>query len=238
MKANLTKATFVVAAVIMFAQSACAQEFKDRFFYNNGFSIYTEAFFGRKFVSSVEAVTDINGVPTGAYTYTQQSVSGFSIFTYTANFRYNVSEPDNNTSFAVNVPVGLGLMASDYGFGSINLPVFLSWNTGNVSTYSADKNNGFTVGLGFEYYNMALFSSKNSAYDIGGNIVTTKIPGTSWVEPCLNVGFRYWNSKNVAREFNLKFGYGPSTSETIGNQTVDDGHAITVKLTWYWFSKY
>jgi hypothetical protein len=221
----------IVLCTILITMGANAQEFKDKFFFSNGFSIATETFFGRKILPPESYDPNSQGSYYNDDDY-DLSVVGISYFTYTANFRYNLKEFNNNSSISLNVPVGLGLMFSEYGFGSINFPVFFSINTGNISTYSADKDKGFTFGVGFEYYNMALF--KNPDY----KDYSSALDGASWVEPAVNIGYRYWNKRNVAREFNLKLGFGPSISETINGVKYDYGSPLVIKLTWFIYGKY
>ena len=223
MKSKFTQRLLILITVLLFGSKVHAQsEFKDRFFFSNGFSIFTEAFFGK-------TIVPVNNDPYALYYYPIKA-NGLSYFTYTPNFRYNLSEFDDNSSLSINVPIGIGLMTSEFGFGDLNFPIFISYNVGNVSTYKSDKNKGFTIGIGFEYYNMALFKNSNYADGV--------LEGSSWVEPCVNIGYRYWNSKNLAKEFNLKLGFGPGSSTTIGGITYDEGSPLVVKLTWFRYLKY
>lgn len=226
MNTKLTKSLAIIITALMLGSSQVqAQEFKDKFFFAHGFSIFTEAFFGRKIVYPILDPIYFNEQPS-------TPIPGWSYFTYTPNFRYNLTEFDDNSSLSVNVPVGLGLMVSEYGFGSINFPVYLAYNVGNISTYKSDKNKGFTIGLGFEYYNMALFKN-NDFLGADANL------HSSWVEPCVNIGYRYWNSKNLAKEFNLKLGFGPSNTTTVSGVTAyEETSTVVVKLTWFRYLSY
>ena len=216
---NIKKSVLLIVVVVVSGfKGASAQEFKDKFFFSNGFSIYTDLVFG---------LEPVEGSGAG----------GISIFTYTPNFRYNLTEFDDNSSLSLNVPIGIGLMTSEFGFGSINVPLYIAYNSGNISTYSADKNKGFTIGIGIEYYNMAVFL--DDKYDSGDAISDA----ASWIGPCANIGYRYWNKKNIAREFNLKVGFGPSTTYEYtdfngANREYEIGSATSVKFTWFRYLNY
>lgn len=232
MKLIYTKSIILLSLFSVFQINTANAQFKDKFFISHGFSIYTDWVFGQKIASP--------NLYAGQGLYYDDLVlkaTGASIFTYTPNFRYNLTEFDNNSSLSLNVPLGLGLMVSEFGFGSVEIPLFIAYNVGNISTYSADKNHGFTVGVGFEYFNMAVF--KNSDYDL----YPGALDGSSWVSPCVNIGYRYWNSKNIAREINFKLGFGSSSSTSITDingtvYKVDQGSPLSVKLSWSRYMNY
>lgn len=150
--------------------------------------------------------------------------------------RYNLSESNNNKSIGISgIPtIGLGggiTGGSSYGSGylSFNLPVVLEYATGNISTYTSDKDAGFVVGVGVEVIKAPLLVSSGSTYtDYYGNTVSTvtyPVPPSFWVEPCIELGYRHWNSNNKAKELNLIVGFGT-------------GGSFSFRLSWFKYIGY
>ncbi|MEP7128012.1 MAG: hypothetical protein ABI729_04050, partial [Chitinophagales bacterium] len=126
-----------------------AQDFKDRFFHNIGYTVLLDAF-GLPSFSDVDV--NVNTV---------DKVTGFALFTYIYEPRLNIFELNENTSIDIHAIPALGLTYSTNNntsyIGSFSLPVLAGINFGNVSTYTTRKNVGFGMGIGVEYFNGGLF---------------------------------------------------------------------------------
>jgi len=171
------------------------------------------------------AYSQISNYPAAGYTYEQNTVQAPGHFTWDEfvfiyKVRYNLKEYDANHSLSLSVLPAIGAGESfQGGLGSFNIPLMIEYNSGNVATYTSDQDKGIVLGVGIEYTNaplLALYAI--TAYDANGNIVTIS-QHTGWVEPVAEFGYRYWNKRNKAKEFNIKFGYG-------GNG------AFTARLSW------
>jgi hypothetical protein len=141
----------------------------------------------------------------------------YDFVAFVFDVRYNLTEFNNNSSLsAAAVPdIGLGIgggtsgeFANALGILSFNLPVMVEYNIGNVSTYTADQDKGFVIGVGFEVTAAPLIPIVHVAYTDVDNNTQTMAPANVWAEPCFELGYRHWNKNNKAKEINLKVGVG------------------------------
>jgi hypothetical protein len=155
-------------------------------------------------------------------------------------------------SLSASIPISIGLATSSgsssvsgssynstgagsIGFGSFNIPLFVEWNIGNGATYSSDKDHGFVAGLGVEYVKNPIIGGASLEDD---NKVKIEVP-TSWIQPVAEVGYRYWNKNNKAREINLKYGSGFTDSSLPAEFTSDKiTSSKTIKLTFLYLIGY
>jgi len=138
-------------------------------------------------------------------------------------FRYNIVELNKDQSlslsalpaFGLGVSFGTTINTDEVAFCSFDLPLILDYNIGNVSTYNTEKENGFVIGAGVEYTKAPLIGGAIPGpwYDKNGNEFIPN-PMTSWVEPVVELGYRYWNKNNKAVGYNLKIGFGNSGAFT------------------------
>ncbi len=134
----------------------------------------------------------------------------FNIFSFGIELRYNFKEFDENTSLSISTPISIGISnsipaAGDDelvvrgvpGFGSIQVPLLIKINTGNGSTYTTQKDYGFSAGAGFELNKIGLISSESTANNYN----------KAFVYPCVSGGFTFMRG-NSPMEINLKFAFG------------------------------
>jgi hypothetical protein len=178
------------------------------------------------------ALLGFSNSPTSTFT---TYVSGSPYATYSTNFftldmcsllfrfRYNIVELSKDQAlslsglpaFGLGISFGTTVNSDEVAFCSFDLPLILDYNIGNVSTYNTEKENGFVIGAGVEYTKAPFFGGAIPGpwYDKNGNefMVT---PVTSWIEPVVELEYRYWNKNNKAVGFNLKMGFGNSGAFT------------------------
>jgi len=158
--------------------------------------------------------TNVYNSSTGVYDYTTINQSGtvrfdeFDYLTFVFRARYNIIEFSKNVSLSVSVlpAIGLGVPANGDGALSLNIPLIIGCNIGNVATYTADMEKGLVVGVGVEYTKAPLIGGKIIISNSNGNETTVTVP-TGWVEPVVELGRRFWNKNNKANELGVKFGY-------------------------------
>ena len=80
-------------------------------------------------------------------------------------------------------------------------------NFGNVATYETEKNVGFGIALGYEYFNGGLIR-------IGEASGVSK-PKRSVFEPVVELNLRYWSKANFAKEISLLAGFGSKNAADI-----------------------
>ena len=196
-----------------------AQSLKDRIIIGHGFSVYTDFFDGpdgiRKYEYSGEELQ----------TNVSKTVIGASIVTYTLNSRFILAEISKNNSVSLDLPVSLGLSFYGDGVGSLMVPAMISFNHGNVSGYSSDKDKGVVIGVGAQYVKGALAGLSSELK-------------SSWIEPCMNIGYRYWNKRNKAKELNLKIGYNPGSTFTDTQGITGNTGSFSIKLAFIIYPKY
>ncbi|HXP53199.1 MAG TPA: hypothetical protein VN922_24865 [Bacteroidia bacterium] len=226
MKLKTTRVLFCLLTAGILTTNVDAQSSSSSAGANNS-KLFTEWGFSPLLGFAEGPLTNINSYEynysTGSYVETTSIAryTTFVDFTLLFRVRYNITEMNNNMSLSVSVFPGLGLSASTSTFNGdnssasggtgalfLNIPVFIDLNIGNVATYSSDQDKGFVVGLGIEYTKAPLLATNPTGYidargDTGPLVITS-----GWIEPVIELGYRYWNKKNKAKEFNLKFGYG------------------------------
>jgi len=193
-----------VLCVLFFTGHSGAQETKDRTFSSLGFSPYTDVMVSPSKTYTVDAGT------TNEATYSGQYI-GVSLFTFIYNYRYNLSEPSDNSAFTASAIPALGVFFGDNGgkndgFGSFNLPLMLGYEFGAGSTYNSISNAGGFIRLGLEWTLAPMIGIDNND---GADIPN------SWVEPVAQAGVRYWNKKNKLREIHVKYGMGAAAESDI-----------------------
>jgi len=180
----------------------------------------------------------------------------------TYSFRYNIVEMNNNMSVSIAAAPNIGLsvgwvtdgLSTAYsnnadapqtpGFISLSLPFFAEFNYGNVSTFNADKESGFVFGVGYELVKSPLILPTlpvPSSYQTNGYANPSQTPintNSFWTEPAFELGYRYWNKNNKAREINLKYGTGTSTTFVDQNGDSKTIHPWTIKLTFLIYLNY
>lgn len=164
----------------------------------------------------------------GVYETKYNQNIGYTLFTYMYRFRYNVYEPSDNFAISLGITPAIGMTISTGGFANVNIPIIGEAEFGAGSTYSSSSNIGGFFGFGFEYTKMPLLSIESPSPSSG---VPEAV--SSWIEPVLTTGIRYWNSSNKMKEVNFKFGFRKS-------HPISDyfDRAISIRLAWIRFLNY
>jgi opacity protein-like surface antigen len=167
-------------------------------------------------------------------------------------YHYTLKQINKKSSFSVHAFPSVGLMvasasvsegnnlavrSNNGGLGGIQIPIFVNYNSGIGASFKSKEDFGYTIGLGLEYIKMAIISldngNNNSNYRYSSYKKTTNI-----VQPAMNIGYRYLNSNDNLREWNLKFGYLPKkTADAFGNNYTTFNNTpswwLRLSLTYY-----
>lgn len=128
---------------------------------------------------------------------------GFSFLYIGWNSHFLLKQFGKEKSISLNFYPTIGLGAIENRFLNVSLPLMLCLNKGNVSTYSSKKDGGITFGLGAEFIRAGLFKVvENEQTELNG--FRSKI--LNIVQPCANIGLRYFTHADHAQEINVKFG--------------------------------
>ncbi len=161
---------------------------------------------------------------------------------YTA--RFNALEPSDNFGIGINASPSLGLSYGTAGFGSINIPAYISLNFGAGSTYSTASNIGGYVGFGYEFTKIGLLGGgEDSELSIvSTGTVKVEDPKTSWAEPMAIAGIRWWTKKDRLMELSIKYGFGSSPDLDLPAGTTlqggNGGKPGTFQIAWGMFLGY
>ncbi|HMG15320.1 MAG TPA: hypothetical protein VK590_07745 [Saprospiraceae bacterium] len=235
-------------------QSSFGQGMKDRLFIALGWTAFLE-YAELPSSNSLRSVNNVNNGGVLEANYSSLTNSYLTLFTYAAKFRYNLIDLNENASlsFHIQPALGLGFIGNDLadgGWGSLSIPFMLGYNIGNVSTYNANKNKGFGIAVGVEYFSGALLKSSKTLEeitytDIQGNqqIVSQDNTGnlSTLFAPAFEISYRYWTKANKAHEFSLLVSLGSKGSlktDSKYGSIVQDGSASSpfhIRLLW---SKY
>lgn len=246
---NNSKICFLALILLINYNNTFAQSVKDRFFIALGWTViadYAVLPTSNKLINVSN--NSLNQLEGGYLAVNQYAVS---LGTYAAKFRFNVIDFNDNSSLSMHVQPALGLcLGSGENIGSLSIPLMLSFNTGNISTYKTSKNSGFGIGIGLEYFNGGLIKNIEKAedliyYDQLGNsqIIQDdyKPDFTNLFAPAFELSYRFWNKSNSAKEISFMVGLGSKKElETAGTfQTVtQSGDAKTPMHFRLLFSKY
>ena len=125
------------------------------------------------------------------YTGIVQSTYGFSFYTASGQFKYNVYEFNSELALSIGASPAFGFfiwngdeLASTEGFGVLRVPLFVQLDIGNLSTFESTRSSGFGIGAGYQYENYLGLMS-------GGGAFT-------------RIAYRYFNRNNKAKEISLK----------------------------------
>lgn len=104
---------------------------------------------------------------------------------------------------------------TSYGF---QIPIYVNYNIGHMATKNAVGDRGFGIGLGVELnsFRYAANDPTNSSFRNYDRRLIESNTGF-WMQPMLNLGYRYWRNDNLARELNLQFGFGYIDRLSTGN---------------------
>lgn len=227
--------TICIASIFLFsANQSFSQGFKDKYFWGLGFSVYTDFIITP---SDYEITKGNNSYNTYIDTSIVSASASISLFTFTFVNRITLKEISDNSSIGLDFPVSLGLHFGGEHSIAAQLPLMLSYNFGNVSTYAADKNKGIGIGLGVE---LTKFLLNGDLGDDGSQEYIRQTP-SFFAVPAASIAYRYWNKRNKARELNLKIGYLPGSPKTINinsqDEIINTGY-LSLKLSFIIYPKY
>lgn len=133
----------------------------------------------------------------------------FNIISLGAEPRYNLKEFDENSSLSISAPISFGIgnsmsAANDdlivrgvNGFGSIQIPLLIKLNFGNGSTYTTQKDFGFSAGAGIEMNKLGLINLTANAKEYN----------KAFLLPSLSAGVTFMRG-NSPMEVNFKYSFG------------------------------
>ncbi len=162
-----------------------------------------------------------------------------SILYFGWNSHFILKEISNEKSLSINFYPTVGLGGTVNKFLNLTFPLMLCYNAGNVSTYSSKKSTGFTFGLGAEFIKAGIITTKDeSEYSEIG--FASKV--TSILEPCANIGLRYFTSGGHAQELNIKFGMrSDKVYDKLNKMPVDEKKTYTdfwFRFSWVHYIRY
>lgn len=233
----MNKKLILLSLIVFSTISVFSQDSK--IYHSFKYGMFTEYYISPTGVESVYVTSEYNS-STGNYEdvveYEYGQRTAYSIINFVYTFRFNLLEPSENFGLGINASPSLGLSYSDNGLGSFNIPAYLSLNFGAGSTYSTGSNMGGYVGIGFEYSKMDIISLGDDDESLNGFDIEE--PKTSWAEPMIIAGVRWWSSSNRLMEVSFKYGFGSNGDlpATVPESAI--GTPKTFQLTYGWFINY
>ncbi|MCU0434112.1 MAG: hypothetical protein MUC87_11705 [Bacteroidia bacterium] len=111
---------------------------------------------------------------------------GLIFFELTYNMRWNIAEPNRNSSISLSTSPSLGF--SDFNSvgrkGHFTVPLFADLNFGNHATDDSNKQRGFHIGLGWQFLGAGLYKYKSK------NRFISDYGTQFWMMPALRAGVR------------------------------------------------
>lgn len=185
-----------------------SNDFSKKFFMAISTSTYMDYIVSPlKYYNAPTSNTDTAGNP--IYGSIPYQTSQFNIVTLGIEPRWNLKDFDDNSSLSISVPISFGIgnslsAANDdlivrgvNGFGSIQIPLLLKLNIGNGSTYTTQKDFGFSAGAGIEMNKIGLINITANA----------KQYNKAFFLPSLSAGFNFMRGDSPM-EINFKYAFG------------------------------
>jgi hypothetical protein len=228
------KKHLIIVTLVCCSAGTFAQGFKDRFFNTMGFSLFADykSLPLRSFHATVPQ--SFSSGDQKDVTYDGKiSTNVWNLVTYIYEPRLNIVEFGSDASISLNVPIQFGLsfnfvggtaksedpafVANEYdntrsaggnfGMLTFSFPMFIQGNINMGSTYNSDKNNGFTLGLGFDQGIAPLVLMTEGVNDnMAGGF------SKYYIMPAMNVGFNFFSKADKAHQVNFMFCYSGSES--------------------------
>ncbi|PLX07536.1 MAG: hypothetical protein C0596_11465 [Marinilabiliales bacterium] len=236
------KKLFITVFVVVFSISLFCQN--TNFFIGSGTTYLTD--FGKTPVKVMEGPLGDFGLEGDLY-YTR--LFYWAPLSKSFILRYNIHEFNADKALAVDVfpsvsisffkecPLVLLCSSNLHGLLSVNIPVYLSYESGLGSTLQTEEISGYSLGVGVEFNRAPIID--DGRYDI------YKL---NWFQPVALVGVRYWNKRYILKEINFKLGFGiPRESpkyDFFQFVSSDDeiimgkSSSFTFRLTWIRYIKY
>jgi hypothetical protein len=118
-----------------------------------------------------------------------QSVN-YSLFYIGYNSRYVIKKLSKDQTICIEISPSLDANTSNFGLGSIELPIFISYNFGAASNYNCKRKKGFAIGLGMQYLRLNVIED-NSGGSSQNNI---KIKN-NYIQKIAVINYRFLNRK-------------------------------------------
>jgi hypothetical protein len=131
------------------------------------------------------------------------------------NERYIIKKTNDDQSICIELSPSLGFGLGADGAGNLEIPFSISFNKGNIATYTTKKEIGYGVGLGLQYLKLGLIATDPN---------DSKQYTSQYFEPILVVTYRALTENDNAREWSLKIGYGakkPKDQYNIAGKPID-----------------
>ncbi|MGC4010093.1 MAG: hypothetical protein QM805_14595 [Pseudomonas sp.] len=126
-----------------------------------------------------------------------------SLFTFAFQLNTKLYKINDNASISLNTAPCLRFGADEMGFLTMGMPITINYNGGVLSTFDSDKEHGFHVGLGAVIQTTPLITSLRI---LGGNTEYNYGIHT-YLQPCIQAGYRYWGRDKRVSEICLQVGY-------------------------------
>lgn len=209
-----------------------------RWYFSFGVSAYSDYISGKP--TNVPVFDSIHKFEAGYYK--AHHYQTFNLFTFTYAIRYNLFRINDDHSLSLDMPVALGLNSvlcddGTRGFLSLSVPLMLEFNAGAASNFSTLKWKGWMIGVGAEFNMFPLISKEKYSYSDAALNIHTVTADHKWVQPAIEVAYRWINTDQNTREINLKAGYGApvKVAEVDKNSTYQP---FSIKLTYLFFINY
>lgn len=235
MKARLLSLLFT----LLLAQISEAQSFADRFIFHRGFA------FGMLTAQPAQySFSNFGSSTPGTTTYAASTALSFGL---NWGARFNVVELSEEKSISLHVDAvgsyyattnlfsldGSDDRMADAGL-ALQIPIVVNYNMGHLATRLSTANSGFGVGLGIEINRLySVFANEDATYYQSQPSANFEMGAVNFVQPVVNLGYRYWNRNDNARELNLQIGFGKRDELSFGTFS-----RPTVRLSLHKFISY
>jgi len=102
---------------------------------------------------------------------------------------------------------------------ALQIPITVNYNSGHLASRDATAERGFVIGAGIEINRLYSIWEREESYKNYPEIYEGIAEEGAWryVQPVLNLGYRYWNKDDRARELNLQIGFGARDQLSFGS---------------------
>lgn len=136
----------------------------------------------------------------------------FSFLSVIYTLRLNIYEFSVDDAIGINASPNFGLSVSDYGFLSVNLPIYLTYNRGVGSIKNTEEDAGVYFGFGYEFTRINLITTDR--FSIGLKSTYEEIePQNFWSQPIFIIGYRWLSKKDKLWEVSFKYGWSSDSKD-------------------------
>lgn len=209
-------------SALLCAHFVQAQSFSERLILHRGFSL-------GMFTSPAAKFTE-TPIPGQQFTNSYEYPASTSLF-YGLNWggRFNVYELSAERTISIHASViGSGYISSaflqsdpgdvmgDFGY-ALQIPITVNYNIGHLASRSSSAERGFVIGAGLEINRLFSVWEREESYKNYSFYSGVAEEGAwNYMQPVLNIGYRYWNSNDSPRELNLQIGFGARDQLSFG----------------------